>query len=165
LASRPGEGGQGRSGNAVTLAPEFTRWLESDEEQKVSTTPSVTSKRAEGIMTIRRHGSGQLLSRVVEHGDTVYVQGLAADDKSLDIQGQTRQVLAKIDQALALAGTDKSHLLSAQIFVADIALRPALNEVWAAWIDPEQPPIRVCVGVQLAGDTKVEIVVVAAKKR
>jgi enamine deaminase RidA (YjgF/YER057c/UK114 family) len=65
---------------------------------------------------------------------------------------------------LAAAGTDKSYLLSAQIFVSDIALRPQMNEVWNAWIDPRNPPTRACVGVQLEGNTKVEIVVVAAKK-
>ena len=115
-------------------------------------------------MVITRHGIGQLISQVVEHGDTVYVQGMTADDKTSNIQEQTRQVLAKIDRALAAAGTDKSHLLSAHIFVSDIALRPQLNEVWAAWIDPRNPPIRACVGVQLEGSTKVEIVVVAAKR-
>jgi enamine deaminase RidA (YjgF/YER057c/UK114 family) len=119
----------------------------------------------EVAMVITRHGIGQLISQVVEHGDTVYVQGMTADDKTANIQEQTRQVLAKIDRALAAAGTDKSHLLSAHIFVSDIALRPQLNEVWTAWIDPGNPPIRACVGVQLEGSTRVEIVVVAAKRK
>ena len=115
-------------------------------------------------MSITRHGVGPIMSQVVESGDTVYVQGFTADDKSADIKGQTAQVLAKIDKALAAAGSDKSQLLSAQIFVSDIALRPQLNEVWTAWIDPKNPPTRACVGVQLEGNTKVEIIVVARKK-
>jgi enamine deaminase RidA (YjgF/YER057c/UK114 family) len=104
------------------------------------------------------------MSQIVEDGTTLYLQGFTADDKRGDIQAQTREVLAKIDKALAAAGSDKSHLLSAQIFVSDIALRPQMNEVWTAWIDPKNPPTRACVGVQLEGTTKVEIVVVARKK-
>ena len=115
-------------------------------------------------MSITRHGIGSIMSQVVEDGNTVYLQGFTADDKSADIKTQTSQVLAKIDKALATAGSDKSCLLSAQIFVSDIALRPQLNEVWAAWIDPKNPPTRACVGVQLEGNTQVEIIVVARKK-
>jgi enamine deaminase RidA (YjgF/YER057c/UK114 family) len=76
---------------------------------------------------------------------------------------QTAEVLAKIDKNLAIAGTDKSKLLSAMIYVSDIGLRPELNEVWNAWIDPANPPTRACVGVQLEGTTNVEIIVVARK--
>ena len=115
-------------------------------------------------MAIMRHGIGPIMSQIVVHGDTIYLQGFTANDKNSDIKTQTQQVLAKIDAALAAAGTDKSHLLSAQIFVSDIALRPQMNEVWSAWIDPRNPPTRACVGVQLEGNTKVEIIVVAAKK-
>jgi enamine deaminase RidA (YjgF/YER057c/UK114 family) len=115
-------------------------------------------------MAIKRIGVGKILSQIVEDGDTVYLQGFTADDKSADIRGQTQQVLAKIDKALAAAGSDKSHLLSAQIFVSDIGLRPQMNEVWTAWMDPQNPPTRACVGVQLEGTTLVEIVIVAKKK-
>jgi enamine deaminase RidA (YjgF/YER057c/UK114 family) len=115
-------------------------------------------------MSIIRQGIGTLLSRSATHGGTVYLQGMTADDKSLDIQGQTRQVLDKIDRALAEAGTDKSHILSAMIYISDIALRPRMNEVYVAWIDPRNPPTRACVGVQLEGNTLLEIIVVAASK-
>ncbi|RPI10582.1 MAG: RidA family protein [Zetaproteobacteria bacterium] len=115
-------------------------------------------------MAIARQGVGPIMSQIVVHGDTVYLQGFTADDKNADIKTQTKQVLAKIDAALAEAGTDKSHLLSAQLFVSDIGLRPQMNEVWTAWIDSRNPPTRACVGVQFEGNTKVEIVVVAAKK-
>ena len=115
-------------------------------------------------MAITRHGIGSLMSQVVEDGNTLYLQGFTADDKTADIKTQTNQVLTKIDKALAAAGSDKSCLLSALIFVSDIALRPQMNEVWVAWIDQTNPPTRACVGVQLEGSTKVEIIVVAKKK-
>ena len=73
------------------------------------------------------------------------------------------EVADEIDDRLAIAGTDKSKLLSAMIYVSDIDLRPELNEVWNAWIDPANPPTRACVGVQLEGTTNVEIIVVARK--
>ena len=116
-------------------------------------------------MAITRHGIGKLLSQAAEHGDTIYLQGMTADDKTADIQEQTRQVLAKIDRALANVGSDKSHILSALIFVSDIGLRPQMNEVYVAWIDPKNPPTRACVGVQLEGNTLVEIIVTAAKRK
>ncbi|HJO97345.1 MAG TPA: RidA family protein [Rhodospirillales bacterium] len=114
-------------------------------------------------MSIKRHQVGPVMSGIVEDGDTVYLQGLTADDKSGSVGVQTAEVLAKIDKNLAIAGTDKSKLLSAMIYVSDIDLRPELNEVWNAWIDPANPPTRACVGVQLEGTTNVEIIVVARK--
>ena len=115
-------------------------------------------------MPITRHGIGSLMSQVVEDGNTLYLQGFTADDKTADIKTQTNQVLTTIDKALAAAGSDKSCLLSALIFVSDIALRPQMNDVWAGWIDQKNPPTRACAGVQLEGSTKVEIIVVAKKK-
>ena len=114
-------------------------------------------------MTIKRHHVGPIMSRIVEAGDTVYLQGLTADDKSGTIEEQTANVLAKIDGLLAEAGTTKSKPLSATIYVSELSLRPRMNEVWGAWIDSENPPIRACVGVELDGETKVEIVVTALK--
>ena len=114
-------------------------------------------------MTIKRHHVGPIMSRIVEAGDTVYLQGLTADDKSGTSEEQTANVLAKIDGLLAEAGTTKSKLLSATIYVSELSLRPRMNAVWGAWIDSETPPIRACVGVELDGETKVEIVVTALK--
>jgi enamine deaminase RidA (YjgF/YER057c/UK114 family) len=114
-------------------------------------------------MGIRRHEVGPIMSKAVEDGGTVYLAGLTADDTSGSITEQTKQVLAKIDKYLADAGTDKSKLLTAMILVSDIGLKPAMNEVWNAWIDPENPPTRACVGVQLEGATNVEIIVTAKK--
>ena len=117
----------------------------------------------EHAMTIKRHEIGPIMSRAVEDGRTVYLAGMTADDKTAVIEEQTRQVLAKIDKYLALAGTDKSKILNALIFVSDIGLRPRMNEVWNAWVDPKNPPARACVQVGLEGKTNVEIMVVAAK--
>ncbi|HJO69977.1 MAG TPA: RidA family protein [Rhodospirillales bacterium] len=114
-------------------------------------------------MEITRQEINPTMSYVVEHNGVVYLAGQMADDQSASTTVQTEQVLAKIDRLLALAGTDKSRLLTAMVFVSDIALRPELNEVWRAWIDPNNPPTRACVGIQLEGPAKVEIIVTAAK--
>lgn len=133
-------------------------------------------------MTIRRHeigprpggaGGGEtwghetsgqpLMSKVVEDGDTVYLSGMTANDKTKDIKGQTREVLDKIDRYLALAGASKSGILSALIHVSDIRLRPQMNEIWNSWVDARNPPVRACVAAGLEGTTLVEITVTARK--
>ena len=114
-------------------------------------------------MSITRHEVGPMMSKVVEHGGVVYLAGLTADDSSGDIKAQTRQILDTIDRNLAMAGSDKSKLLTATIYVTDIRNRPAMNQIWNAWIDPANPPTRACVETNLAGETLVEIVVTAAK--
>ncbi len=114
-------------------------------------------------MSIKRSVVGPIMSRIVETDNTVYLAGLTADDKTGTIEAQTSEVLAKIDALLAEAGTDKSKLLSAMIFVSELGLRPRMNEVWSKWIDPDNPPTRACVGVELDGGTNVEIVVTALK--
>ena len=115
-------------------------------------------------MSITRQNVGTLMSSAVIHGDTVYLQGLTGEDASADIKGQTKSVLDRIDARLAEAGSDKSKILSATIWVRDIADRDPMNEVWVDWIDPENPPVRACVEAKLARpDLLVEIMVVAAR--
>lgn len=115
-------------------------------------------------MSIERIDCGPRMSRAVLHGDTVYLAGLVADDPSQDIRGQTRQVLAKIDGYLARAGTDKSRLLSAMIYLADIADWAEMNLEWDAWIAPGAAPARATVQAKLAGPThRIEIIVRAAR--
>ncbi|MFC3123702.1 RidA family protein [Pseudoroseomonas globiformis] len=102
-------------------------------------------------------------SRAVVHGGTVYLAGQTADDRSADIAGQTRQVLAKIDEMLAAAGSDKSKLLSITIWIADMSDFAAMNQVYDAWVVPGHTPARCCGEVKLAlPDIKVEIMAVAA---
>jgi len=120
---------------------------------------------SEGIV---RHDNyvvnGQLrFCQVVEHGNTVYLAGQVGDPSS-DVKAQTRQILEKIDSLLVKAGTSKSYLLSAMVWLTDMRFFNDMNEVWSAWIDPENPPVRACVEAKLAAPTMfVEIQVVAAK--
>ena len=115
-------------------------------------------------MNISRYDSNEMMSRVVEYNGVVYVAGLTADDRSLGMKAQTEQVLAKIDGYLAKAGTDKSKLLTAMIYITDMSQKPAMNEAWNAWIDPDNKSTRACVCVELDGpQTLVEIVVNAAR--
>ena len=97
------------------------------------------------------------------HGNLVFLSGIVADDKSLPMKGQTEQVLHKIDQVLASAGSSKSRILSATVYMADAALKDEMNEAWMAWVDRANLPTRTAVGAALTPNTLVEITVCAAK--
>ena len=117
-------------------------------------------------MGVTRHeittGPGPRMSRCVVKDDMVYVAGLTASDASGDIQSQTRQILEKIDGYLSTAGTDKSKLLQANLWITDMANFAGMNEVWNAWVDAENPPVRACVRADLARpELLVEIMVTA----
>ncbi|MBL8386009.1 MAG: RidA family protein [Burkholderiales bacterium] len=115
-------------------------------------------------MSIQRINAGPRMSSAVVHGNTVYLAGLTADDRTLDVKGQTRQILAKIDKFLAEAGTDKSKLLSANIWLTDISTWSQMNEVWDAWVAPGNTPARATVEAKLAAPgLSVEIMVQAAR--
>ncbi|OWT80467.1 MULTISPECIES: RidA family protein [unclassified Achromobacter] len=102
-------------------------------------------------------------SRAVIHNGTVYLAGHTADDRSLDIAGQTRQTLAKIDEMLAAAGTDKSKALMVTIWLSSMKDFAGMNEVYDAWVVPGQQPARCCGQVEMAApDIRVEIMVTAA---
>jgi enamine deaminase RidA (YjgF/YER057c/UK114 family) len=116
-------------------------------------------------MEIQRIDPGPYLSRAVVCGDLVFLAGLTADDRSQDVAGQTEQILRKVDHYLAEAGSDKSHLLSAQIWLKDIGAWDAMNRVWVAWIDRTNPPARATVQAKLAGDDYlVEIMATAVRR-
>ena len=107
---------------------------------------------------------GPRMSRAVVRGDTVYLAGLTAGDTAQDIKGQTKQILDKINSYLAQAGSSKSNLLSANLWIKDMALFADMNSVWNAWVDPENPPARACVKAEMARpEVLVEIMVTAAK--
>jgi enamine deaminase RidA (YjgF/YER057c/UK114 family) len=115
-------------------------------------------------MPIEHIESGEILSQAVMHGDTVYLCGLTPTNRELDVAGQTEEVLAKIDDRLGKCGADKSQLLSATIYLTDIKLKPAMNEVWKAWLGDLNRPTRACIGgVELEPGVLVEIVVTAAR--
>ena len=116
------------------------------------------------MSTITRHQSDARLSRVVTHNGIAYLAGLTADNRGAPMKAQTEEILKKIDGLLKLAGTDKSRLLSAMVYVTDMRLKPQMDEAWTAWIDPKHPPARACVETRLGTpDTLVEIMVVAAQ--
>ncbi|MGA3038044.1 MAG: RidA family protein [Vulcanimicrobiaceae bacterium] len=114
-------------------------------------------------MKIDRMKAGPRMSMAVRYGDTVYLAGQVPDNVSDGVAGQTRQVLAKIDALLAEAGTDKSALLSATIYLRDMATFNQMNEVWDAWVDPKNTPARASVEARLARpEFLVEISIIAA---
>jgi enamine deaminase RidA (YjgF/YER057c/UK114 family) len=114
-------------------------------------------------MDIERINPREWNCSAVVHGDTVYLSGIVADDKSLPMKGQTEQVLRKIDAVLAKAGTNKSRILSATVYMADASLKDEMNEAWMAWVDRSNLPARAAVGAVLTPRTLVEIMVCAAK--
>src|SRR5690348_8122432 len=116
-------------------------------------------------MTIQRHDAGPRMSKAVVHGGTVYLAGIVAENpKGKSTGEQTRSILAQIDGFLARAGTDKSKLLSANIWITDMANFAEMNAVWDAWVSPGNAPARATVEAGLASpDYKVEIIVVAAQ--
>jgi enamine deaminase RidA (YjgF/YER057c/UK114 family) len=115
-------------------------------------------------MSIKRINVGARMSSAVVHGDTVYLAGLTADDPKADVKGQTKQILAKVDKFLAEAGTDKSKVLSANIWLTDISTWSQMNEVWDAWVSPGNTPARATVEAKLAAPgLSVEIMIQAAK--
>jgi enamine deaminase RidA (YjgF/YER057c/UK114 family) len=116
-------------------------------------------------MTVQRFDTGPRLSRVVVHGDTVYLAGLTADKSAgQSVAAQTQEILGNIDALLAKAGTDKSKLLQATIWLQDIRTVDEMNKVWDAWVPAGTAPARACIEARLQSPAKmVEIRVTAAK--
>lgn len=116
-------------------------------------------------MTVERKEVGARMSQIVIHGDTVYLAGIVAQaNKGKSMTEQTREVLATIDKYLAQAGTDKTKLLSANIWITDMGKFAEMNAVWDAWVSPGKTPARACVEAKLAApEYNVEIMVRAAK--
>jgi enamine deaminase RidA (YjgF/YER057c/UK114 family) len=113
---------------------------------------------------IRRIDPGPRLSEASIHGDRMYLSGMIPEDTSQDITGQVKQALSEIDALLAKGGSDKTRILSAVIWLADIGDFAAMNAVWDAWVVPGQTPARATVQARLNDPKmKVEIMVVAAR--
>jgi enamine deaminase RidA (YjgF/YER057c/UK114 family) len=108
---------------------------------------------------IQRFDTGPRMSEMSVYNGVAYLAGQVAADATQDAQGQTADVLAQIDALLARAGTDKSRILIAQIFLADLADFPAMNLAWEAWVAAGNAPARATVEAKLAKpEWKVEIV-------
>jgi enamine deaminase RidA (YjgF/YER057c/UK114 family) len=114
-------------------------------------------------MTINRLGASPRMSQAVIHGKTVYLAGQVAADPVPSVSEQTRQILEKIDALLREAGTDKTKLLSANIWLAEIRNFDEMNAVWDAWVAAGNTPARATVQAILARPKNlVEIMVTAA---
>jgi enamine deaminase RidA (YjgF/YER057c/UK114 family) len=116
-------------------------------------------------MSVERKEVGPRMSQIVIHGNTVYLAGVVArDNAGKSVTEQTREILATIDRYLGEAGTDKSKLLTANIWLTDIATFAEMNAVWDGWVSPGHTPARATVEAKLAAPQyKVEIMVVAAR--
>jgi len=116
-------------------------------------------------MTIQRLHVGKRLSEVAIHNGTVYLAGQIAEDTSHNIEAQTREVLGHIDRLLAEAGSSKEHILSCQVYLADIKDFEGMNAAWDVWVAAGNSPPRATVEARLArAELLVEIVVVAAQQ-
>jgi enamine deaminase RidA (YjgF/YER057c/UK114 family) len=114
-------------------------------------------------LTIQRHNVGKRLSEIVVHNGTVYLAGEVPDDANKDITGQTEEVLAKIEKLLKQVGTDKSRLISAQIFLREMADFAGMNVAWEKWVAPTCTPARATIEAKLANPGyRVEIMCIAA---
>jgi enamine deaminase RidA (YjgF/YER057c/UK114 family) len=116
-------------------------------------------------MSIQRFETGARMSQVVVHGNTVYLAGVVAHKAAGEsVTKQTQDILATIDSHLAKAGSDKSKLLSANIYITDMKNFAEMNAVWDAWVSPGNTPARATVEAKLASPQySVECMVVAAK--
>jgi enamine deaminase RidA (YjgF/YER057c/UK114 family) len=116
-------------------------------------------------MTVQRFETGPRMSQVVIHSDTIYLAGVVAKTTAgKSVTEQTKEVLSIIDGHLAKAGSDKSKLLSATIYLPDMKTFPEMNAVWDGWVSPGNTPARATVEAGLAAPQYgVEIMVIAAK--
>jgi len=115
-------------------------------------------------MVVRKQVN-ERMSRIVEYNGVVYLAGIVSDDKELDIKGQAKRVFAIAEERLLEAGSDKEHILRAEIFVKDIDRDfVGFNEIWDGWVSKENPPARACVEANMASvNTLVEIIFTAVK--
>ena len=115
-------------------------------------------------MTIRRIGAGPRMSKAVVHGNTVYLAGQVADKtKGASVADQTKEIVGIIDELLKEAGSDKTKILSATIYLSDISTFPQMNSVWDTWVVAGQTPARATVEAKLAApEYTVESAVIAA---
>jgi enamine deaminase RidA (YjgF/YER057c/UK114 family) len=111
---------------------------------------------------IRRIEPGARMSEAVVANNFVFLSGQVADDTSVGVQEQTQQVLASIDRLLVEAGTDKTRIAAATVYLSDIATFDEMNRAWEAWVAPDAKPARATVEARLAApEYLVEIQVVA----
>lgn len=113
-------------------------------------------------MILRLPGENPTRCRAVVHDDRVYAVAVAPD-KIPSMYEQTKLALANADASLAEAGTSKSRILTAMVYISDMAQKDEMNRAWDEWADVQNPAMRACVGAALSGASLVEIVITAAK--
>jgi enamine deaminase RidA (YjgF/YER057c/UK114 family) len=113
-------------------------------------------------MIKRFPGTVPTRSRAVAHGGIVYAVA-TAKNKSAPLYEQTLDALAEIDRSLADAGSNKSRILRATVYITDMRLKPEMDRAWDEWVDRANPPQRACIGATLAGQDLVEVLVTAAQ--
>jgi len=109
------------------------------------------------------HTPMKKLSDATEYNGVIYTAGQVAENLNAGMKAQTADVLLQIDALLAKGGSSKSHILSATVYVTDMALKLEMDEAWMAWVDPSHPPARATVEARLGANVLVEIMVTAAK--
>jgi enamine deaminase RidA (YjgF/YER057c/UK114 family) len=113
---------------------------------------------------IIRHDPDGKLSDAVEYNGLLYLAGQVAEDTAQGMKAQTESVLRQIDALLAKCGSSRSRILTATVYIADMAQKPQMDEAWLAWVDATSPPARATVEAKLGTpDTPVEIMCTAAK--
>ena len=115
-------------------------------------------------LSLKRIGAGKRMSEAVIHNGMVYLSGFVAETTvGKSVKEQTQDILAQIDDVLKQAGTDKTRIVKANIWLTDIKTWAEMNEAWDAWVTPDQTPARATVESKLAGEgLDVEIMVEAA---
>lgn len=114
-------------------------------------------------MTVNRYIQTPIMHRVIEAGGLYFIGGTTADDKTAGIEGQTEQILTKLDGFLSQVGSNMDCVVQATIYMSDLSLKSRLNEVWGKFFQPDHLPARVAVGAVLAKGTLVEMTFVVAK--
>jgi enamine deaminase RidA (YjgF/YER057c/UK114 family) len=124
----------------------------------------LSTRPREPVMAFKRIGAGNRMSDAVIHGDKIYLSGYIAETTvGKSVKEQTQDILGQIDETLKQAGTDKTRIIKANIWLTDIATWAEMNEAWDAWVVPSQAPARATVEARLAGPgLDVEIMVEAA---
>jgi enamine deaminase RidA (YjgF/YER057c/UK114 family) len=114
-------------------------------------------------MITRFPGLTPTRSRAVEHDGLIFTVAVAPDPVTPSMYEQSVKALARIDESLKLCGTDRTKILSAIVYIADMSRKNEMNRAWDEWVDPNNPPMRACIGVALEPPHIVEIVVTAVK--
>lgn len=119
-----------------------------------------------GVIMINRQIVGSRMSKIVEHNGVIYFAGIVPTDKTVDVKGQTLEVLNIAKDLFEQANTDNENILRAEIYLKNIDRDFSdFNEIWDAWVSKENPPARACVEASMSTpETLVEIIFTNVKK-